>query len=168
MAKILTEEEFHGSNIPVYTPQGDENSARFKIKEGIANVLYTPAHENFDAPKGQQGSGKLIGKWLYNEQPDKQERLLKSGIELFMDSSLDPDASVGLHAHLDTEELYYLLEGQLTIDLVDKNGDVIQQILNPGDTHLILPGESHFVQAGEQGARFIAVAAKVTPIEANK
>lgn len=162
MTKIVSEKEFHNGNIPVYTPQGDEKHARFKIQEGIANVVYVPAHENLAAPKGQEGSGQLIGKWLYNEQPDKQERLLKSTIELFMDSSLAPYASVGLHTHIDTEEIYYLLEGQLTIDLIDKNGVGITQIINPGDTHLIQPGESHFVEAGAQGARFMVVAAKVS------
>ncbi|MFT6985191.1 MAG: quercetin dioxygenase-like cupin family protein [Psychromonas sp.] len=161
MTKLLTEDEFHGGDIPVYTPQGEEKCSRFKMKSGIANVLYAPAHKNLDAPNGQQGSGKLIGKWLYNEQPDKQERLLKSSVELFMDSSLEPYASVGLHSHIDTEEIYYLLEGQLTIDLIDKNGVATMQIITSGDTHLIQPGESHFVQAGAQGARFIVVAAKV-------
>lgn len=161
MVKILSEAFFHGSDFPVYTAQGDENPAVFKLKAGIANVLYEPAHANPDAPEGQEGQGKLIGKWLYNEQPDKQEGLLKSGIELFMDSSLEANATVGLHAHLDTEELYYILQGQLFIELIDKSGNVYQQHLTAGDTHLIQPGESHFVRAGEQGARFIVVAAKV-------
>lgn len=161
MVKILTEQEFHDGDTPVYIEQGDENSSRFKMRKGIANVLYTPAHENIDAPQGQEGNGKLIGKWLYNEQPDKQEKLLQSSVELFMDSSLEANASVGLHTHLDTEEIYYLLEGQLSIELIDKNGEISRQIIKPGDTHLIQPGESHFVQAGEQGARFIVVAAKV-------
>jgi len=162
MAKILTEEQFHDGDIPVYIPQGDESSSRFKMKEGIANVMYAPAHENAEAPKGQEGRGKLIGKWLYNEQPDKQEKLLQSSVELFMDSSLEANASVGLHTHLDTEEIYYLLEGQLSIELIAKNGEISKQIIKPGDTHLIQPGESHFVQAGEHGARFIVVAAKVS------
>ncbi|MCG6200053.1 cupin domain-containing protein [Psychromonas antarctica] len=166
MTKILTEDAFHSGDVPVYTQQCAENSTRFKMKEGIANVLYLPAHKNSEAPKGQQGSGELVGKWLYNEQPDKQEGLLKSSIELFMDSSLAPNASVGLHTHLDSEEIYYLLEGQLTIGLIDKEGKVITQIITPGDTHLIQPGESHFVEAGEEGARFIVVAAKV-PLKSN-
>ena len=161
MVKVLTEDFFHGGDFPVYTNQGDENPVVFKLKEGIANVLYEPAHANPDAPEGQKGQGKLIGKWLYNEQPDKQEGLLKSGIELFMDSSLEPNATVGLHAHYDTEELYYILQGKLFIELIDKNGHVYQQYLTAGDTHLIQPGESHFVRAGDQGARFIVVAAKV-------
>lgn len=161
MVKILTEDFFHGGDFPVYTVQGIENSAVFKLKEGIANVLYEPAHANPDAPEGQEGKGKLIGKWLYNEQSDKQEGVLKSGIELFMDSSLEANATVGLHAHSDTEELYYILEGQVFIELIDKNGKMYQQYLTAGDTHLIQPGESHFVSAGDQGARFIVVAAKV-------
>ncbi|WP_019614938.1 ion transporter [Psychromonas ossibalaenae] len=160
-AAVLTEHEFHHGNFPVYKPQGNENWRSFKIKEGIANVLYQPAHKNTLAPSGQQGSGKLTGKWLYNEQPDKQEKLLQSSMELFMDSSLESNASVGLHAHLDTEEIYYLLEGQLFIELVGNKGQISRQTINPGDTHLILAGESHFIQAGEQGARFIVVAAKV-------
>ncbi|WP_084605273.1 ion transporter [Psychromonas aquimarina] len=159
-AAVLTEEEFHHGNFPVYKAQADENWRRFKIKEGIANVLYEPAHNNPQASSGRQGAGKLIGRWLYNEQPDKQEQLLQSSIELFMDSSLEPNASVGLHAHLDTEEIYYLLQGQLFIELIGNNGEITKQTINPGDTHLILAGESHFIQAGGQGARFIVVAAK--------
>ena len=161
MVKILTEEAFHNGDTPVYSEPGARLSSAFKVKEGIANVLYAPAHSNPSAPIGLQGEGELLGKWLYNEQPDKQEKRLKSSIELFMDSSLAPNASVGLHEHLDTEEIYYLLEGQLFIQLIDKDGVTIEQTITPGDTHLIQPGESHYVQAGADGARFIVVSAKV-------
>ncbi|WP_354622737.1 cupin domain-containing protein [Psychromonas sp. MME2] len=162
MVKILTEQAFHHGDTPVYSESSATTSQAFKVKEGIANVLYSPAHSNPLAPAGLQGAGDLVGKWLYNEQPDKQENLLKSSIELFMDSSLAPNASVGLHEHIDTEEIYYLLEGQLFIQLIDKQGVTVEQTIYPGDTHLIQPGEHHFVQAGENGARFIVVSAKVS------
>lgn len=161
MAKILSEEAFHHGDIPVYVKQHNDKTDAFKSKEGIANVLYAPAHENPGAPEGQQGNGELVGKWLYNEQPDKRESVLQSSIELFMDSSLEPNASVGLHSHLDTEEIYYMLEGQLFIQLHDKEGNIFEQTIYPGDTHLIQPGESHFILAGEEGARFMVVAAQV-------
>lgn len=161
MNEILTETAFHDGHLPVYQDPEGKSGKVFKVKEGIANVLYAPAHENNDAPTGQQGEGKLVGKWLYNEQPDKQEKRLQSSIELFMDSSLEANASVGLHSHLDTEEIYYLLAGQLYIELTDKNGVICKQTIQPGDTHLIQPGESHFVKAGPDGARFMVVAAKV-------
>jgi len=157
----MTETEFHGGDTPVYVAPEKQKNSRFKKAAGIANVVYQPAHKNSDTKKGQQGEGELLGKWLYNEQPDKQEKLLKSTIELFMDSSLAPNASVGLHPHSDTEEIYYLLEGKLEIELIGKDGITIKQTITPGDTHLIQPGESHFIQAGNKGARFIVVAAKV-------
>ncbi|GLS90720.1 hypothetical protein GCM10007916_17870 [Psychromonas marina] len=161
MRNTLTEMEFHESDAPVYEPQSDKENLYFKQSVGIANVIYQAAHENNHVHIDQKGQGELLGKWLYNEQQDKKEKRLKSTIELFMDSSLAPNASIGLHKHSDTEEIYYLLEGQLHIELIDKKGTIFQQVITAGDTHLIQPGESHFVKAGAQGARFIVVAAKV-------
>jgi mannose-6-phosphate isomerase-like protein (cupin superfamily) len=161
MTKVMTESEFHEGEALVYIAPDKQKNRRFKKASGIANVVYQPAHKNDAAKVGQQGNGELLGKWLYNEQPDKQEKLLKSSIELFMDSRLAPNASVGLHPHTDTEEIYYLLEGKLEIELIGKDGTVIKQTITQGDTHLIQPGESHFIQAGNTGARFIVVAAKV-------
>lgn len=154
----LDAEYYHGSDSPTYLGETDGS---YKVGCQMATVRYHAAHYNPQAPSGLHGDGLLVGKWLFNEEQGKAEGLLQSGIELMMDSRLEPMASLGLHHHHTTEEIYYLLEGSLLIRLF--NDDEHQIHLKPGDAHRICPGESHFVQAGETGARFIVVAAKVEP-----
>lgn len=149
-------EQFHHGDAPVFTG----TDPQFKRDAEISRVSYQAAHHNPTAPSDQQGSGALVGKWLYCEEPDKAEGLLKSGVELFMDSHLAPHAVIGLHQHHDTEELYYVLEGSLTITLYDQQQQRCVELL-PGDCHCILCGQAHAVSAGEHGARFMVVAAKV-------
>ncbi|MDO6763825.1 cupin domain-containing protein [Agarivorans sp. 1_MG-2023] len=156
-ARLFKEQQFHGGDDPLYLGNGHS----FKQAEHMATVVYQPAHLNHNAPQGMQGKGRLDGTWIYSEEPDKAEGILDSGIELVMDSSLEANASIGLHQHTHTEELYYLLSGELQITVVDGEQQQTQH-LKAGDSHCIHPGQSHFVQAGEDGARFIVVAAKVS------
>jgi mannose-6-phosphate isomerase-like protein (cupin superfamily) len=160
MRKLLTPEQYHHGKEPTY---GGEFGESFKKSEYIAEVEYTPSHWNPDAKKGMKGAGKTTGRWLYNEEHGKAEGILNSSIELVMDSQLEPNASIGLHEHTDTEEIYYLLSGTLTITLIRHQQDTIQT-LSPGDCHRVAPGESHFIQAGNDGARFMVIAAKATKI----
>ncbi|MPW30708.1 cupin domain-containing protein [Agarivorans sp. B2Z047] len=155
-SRQFNDQEFHGGDAPLYEGQGYS----FKQAQHMATVVYQPAHLNPSAPAGMQGKGRLDGTWIYSEEPDKAEGILASGIELVMDSSLEANGSIGLHQHTHTEELYYLLSGELVITVVE--GEEQQtQTLKVGDSHCIHPGQSHFVQAGSTGARFIVVAAKV-------
>ncbi len=152
----LDAEHYHGTDSPTY--QGDTDGG-YKDGQRMVKVLYKEPHHNPTAPAGMQGQGDLEGKWVFNEEPGKAEGLLDSGIELVMDSRLEPNASLGLHKHGRTEEIYYLLEGSLMIRLYNEQEK--QYKLEPGDAHCIKPGQSHFVQAGAQGARFMVIAAKV-------
>jgi quercetin dioxygenase-like cupin family protein len=158
MRKKLTQEEYHQSNEPTYSGKNGES---FKRSEYIAEVEYTPSHWNPIATEGMKGEGKTTGRWLYNEEPAKAEGILQSNIELVMDSRLEPNASIGLHEHIDTEEIYYVLSGTLAITLICNQTETIQTLC-PGDTHRIGPGESHFIKAGNEGARFMVIAAKAS------
>ncbi|UPW17830.1 cupin domain-containing protein [Agarivorans sp. TSD2052] len=154
-SRVFHEQQFHDGDAPAY--QGDGQS--FKQAKNMASVVYQPAHLNPEAPNDMQGEGRLDGTWIYSEEPDKAEGILHSGIELVMDSSLEANASIGLHQHINTEEVYYLLSGELHITLVDGKEQQTER-LQVGDSHCIHPGQSHFVKAGAKGARFIVVAAK--------
>jgi mannose-6-phosphate isomerase-like protein (cupin superfamily) len=158
MRRTLTSEEYHHGNEPTYD---GENGISFKKSEHIAEVAYTPSHWNPDAKEGLTGEGKTTGRWLYNEEPGKSEGILESDIELIMDSQLEPNASIGLHKHIDTEEIYYLLTGTLTITLIQDQHETTLT-LHSGDTYRVAPGESHFIKAGDGGARFMVIAARAS------
>lgn len=148
---------YHNTDAPTYD---DVTDGSLKHNDSMAVVRYEPSHYNPQAPEGKTGSGVTMGRWVFNEEPGKAEGLLQSNIELFMDSSLEPHASIGYHRHTETEEIYYLLSGTLSIELTDENSTRLLE-LKVGGAHLIKPGQSHYVQAGEEGARFIVVAARV-------
>ena len=64
----------------------------------------------------------------------------------------------GLHRHAATEEVYYVLEGQLSMTTVLADGREVAATLRPGDAHGVRPGEAHWGRAGTEGCRFLAVA----------
>lgn len=150
----LTPEQFHDGDAPVYDSPGQTQpeACHYRHADGMAVVNYPGSHG---------GQGKLSGRWVFCEEPGKAEGVLQSGIELFMDSVLEPHATIGLHRHSDTEEIYYLLEGSLQIQLTLACGETLEKTLHAGDAHLIQPGQQHVVKAGAQGARIIVVAAAV-------
>ena len=58
------------------------------------------------------------------------------------------------HYHANTTELFYVLEGQLTVDAA---GEV--RVLGPGDLALVQPGTSHrFSNASDEPCRFLVQA----------
>ena len=71
---------------------------------------------------------------------------------------MDPNASVGMHKHGETEEVYYILEGSLEITTVSASGDrQATATLNAGDAHHITFGESHSAVAGPEGTKIFVV-----------
>ncbi len=157
--RTYTATEFHESEVPVYDspPAG----AVFRKRSRMATVVYEPARPNPDAEPARRGHGRLTGTWIYSEEHGKREGLLRSSLELFMDSTLDPGATIGLHEHPDTEEIYYVLEGDVTVEVDLPHGERLVETLAPGDSHLVQPGQCHSVTAGPNGARFVVVAARV-------
>lgn len=78
-------------------------------------------------------------------------------MEKLIDATLEPNASIGLHTHLRTEEIYYILEGSIRMTTVSPNGQELSDVLFPGDAHLVKLGQSHYGSAGPDGVRFLAV-----------
>jgi quercetin dioxygenase-like cupin family protein len=150
--------DLHGGGAPVYdAPLG---WAVYKRHDAMATVAYEATHENPAERGDRRGHGRNLATWVFAEEPGIAEGLMASGMELFIDARLDPGAAVGLHVHDRTEEIYYVLEGALTVTTVRADGAELAAELGPGDAHLIRPGQAHFVVAGPEGARFITVAAK--------
>lgn len=129
-----------------------------KRGEDMVTVAYAPCHSNPDCSGARAGLGRVMSKWVFSEDGDKAEGISETGFNLFIDFFVEPGASLGLHRHDDKEEIYYLLAGELTVGITDKHGQEQITLLKPGDAHFIKYGQSHWAQAGEEGARVIAVA----------
>lgn len=158
-ADWLDGERFHGSGRPVYdSPLGAVVNKR---REHMAQVRYEAVHRN-DAESGdRRGHGLAWGRWVFAEEPGLAEGLFESGFELMMDTRVAPNAAIGLHRHEATEEIYYVLEGELEMTTVAADGQETTAVLRPGDAHLVRRRQSHWGKAGPSGARFIAVAMRV-------
>lgn len=149
-------ESFHQQQGVVY--QGDSaTAAYFKQGGGMAHVCYSPAHANASAPGSGAGQGNNYCIWVAGEQGGQAEGISQSALDGILDSYLEPNASIGWHTHPHSEEIYYLLAGQLTVEMLDTSGQQLCWNLQPGDSHRVGPGMSHTAQAGGDGARFMAV-----------
>jgi mannose-6-phosphate isomerase-like protein (cupin superfamily) len=147
---------FHQHQRAVY--EGDSTTAAyFKQGSRMAHVCYSPAHANASATGSGAGLGNNYCIWVASEQGGQAEGISQSALDGILDSYLEPNASIGWHTHSSSEEVYYLLAGQLMVDMVDARGEQQCWRLLPGDSHRVGPGMSHTAQAGESGARFIAV-----------
>ncbi|TMA30404.1 MAG: cupin domain-containing protein [Deltaproteobacteria bacterium] len=126
----------------------------------MARVLYLAPHENAVETGDRHGRGKDFAKWIFSEEPGLEERLFSTRFELAIDARLDPGAAIGLHFHDRTEEIYYLLDGELSMTTVDRSGRESTATLRAGDAHLVRLGQGHFGVAGSAGARFVAFAVR--------
>ena len=124
----------------------------------MARVRYAPVHPNPDQAGALGGRGEGVVTWVFNEEAGTAEGLLRTPLAFLNDTRLAPNAAVGLHPHPDTEEIYYLLEGALTLTTMLADGSVHAEMLGPGDAHLVRIGQSHAAEAGPEGCRMIVLA----------
>src|SRR4030095_12723094 len=108
-----------------------------KRAEAMARVVYNAVHENraFDEGDDRRGHGRDHATWVFSEEPGLEEGLFRGGLELMIDARLDPGAAIGLHRHVATEEVYYVLEGQLSMTTVLADGREVPATPRPGDAH---------------------------------
>ena len=111
---------FHQSVRKVYA--GELDWAVNKKDALMARVLYLAPHENAAETGDRRGHGKDFAKWIFSEEPGLEERLFSTRFELAIDARLEPGAAIGLHFHDRTEEIYYLLEGELAMTTVERGG----------------------------------------------
>ncbi|MFD2096277.1 cupin domain-containing protein [Corallincola platygyrae] len=153
---VYTEQEFHQiDETPVYHQAVD--SAVFKRGEEVATVKYHPCHPNPDFEDYRKGEGTVWTKWLFSEDANKAEGLSECGINMFADFYMEPGSSIGLHQHSDKEEIYYVLEGSVTMLVEDPEHGSSEVTLMPGDAHLVKLGQSHAAVASSEGARIVTV-----------
>ena len=68
-------------------------------------------------------------------------------------ATLRPGDSVGIHAHSDNAEVYYMLEGSATV--ID---DGVETVLNPGDAQFCADGHTHGIyNHTDREASFLAI-----------
>ena len=135
--------------------------AVYKSNQAMAKVRYDALHFNSAEIGDRRGQGGLFVTWIYSEEDGTAEQLLESSLEFVMDTYLEPNSSVGLHLHAQTEEIYYLLEGSLIVTVVRSDGSKeAKETLLPGDSHLVRHRQGHTAKAGDQGARIIVIGAR--------
>lgn len=153
-------DQFHSTIKKVY--EGEINQKAINKKdENMALVVYEPIHENNDFADIRKGNGKGYSKWVFAEEKGIEENIFTSNLELMIDTRLEPNAAIGLHKHTITEEVYYILEGSITMTTLNEDNSEFTETLNKGDAHVIKVSQSHYGQAGNQGVRFLTVAVKV-------
>jgi len=70
--------------------------------------------------------------------------------------TMRPGDGVGVHAHTENAEVYYMLEGSATI--ID---DGVETILNPGDAQFCADGHTHGIyNHTDKDAAFLAIIVK--------
>ena len=75
---------------------------------------------------------------------------------LFTEFFFDPGDSIGVHAHDNDAEVYYMLEGSATI--ID---DGVETVLNPGDAQFCADGHTHGIyNHTDKDAAFLAIIVK--------
>jgi quercetin dioxygenase-like cupin family protein len=152
-------EHFHRRHGPAY--RGRLREAVFKRRRHMAHVRYDATHHNPDRKGARAGRGSNRSVWVFAEEGELAEGLFEGGLELMIDTRLGPGASIGEHRHADSEEIYYLLEGTLTVTVLTADGRRSSAALAPGDAHLVRRRQSHWAVAGADGARLIVVALRV-------
>ena len=151
-------EEFHKNRGKVYSKE--LGWAVNKKHKYMAKVLYEPVHENKAFEGEKRGKGKNFATWILSEEEGIKEGIFSTNFELMIDARLEPNASIGLHYHTTTEEVYYILEGTIDMVTVSENGDEFRQKLCKGDAHFVKLKQGHYGTAGKKGVRFIAVAVR--------
>src|SRR5262245_9260660 len=106
----------------------------------MAKVLYVAPHENKAERGPKRGAGNDWAKWVFAEEPGIAEGIFSAPLELIIDARLEAGACIGLHTHERTEEVYYLLEGSLTMTTVGADGRELTAELAPGDAHAVKLG----------------------------
>ena len=149
-------EEFHTNIKRVYADEYDW--AINKKHDKMAHVLYYAVHENDAFDDERHGWGNDYATWIFSEEEGLREGIFTSGFELMIDATLDPHASIGLHHHHKTEEIYYILEGSIKMTTLHPDGREKTVELQAGDAHAVKLGQAHYGTAGPAGVRFIAVA----------
>lgn len=147
---------FHSQIQRVY--RGALGWAVNKKRELMAKVLYNPAHENLQYEDARRGNGKDYATWIFSEEEGLRENLFATNFELMIDATLEPGASIGLHRHQRTDEIYYILGGSIRMTTVSPRGEEHSEEIMEGDAHLVRIGQGHYGTAGPEGVRFIAVA----------
>lgn len=153
-------QQFHTNIKQVY--KGKYGWAINKQHKDMAKVVYHPAHENLKYQDERRGHGRDFATWVFSEEQDTKEQIFTTGLELFIDATLEPDGSIGLHYHTETEEIYYILAGSILMTTVDQSGEKHTELLSAGDAHVVKIGQGHYGTAGAEGVRFITVAMRAS------
>lgn len=93
------------------------------------------------------GNGRLENRHILDPEVMMQK------CSLFTEFFFDPGDGIGPHPHGPDAEIYYVLEGELTL-----TEDGVTSVLNPGDAAILGNGSTHSVEnRSDHNARMLAV-----------
>lgn len=158
-SQYISGDDFHHTGKPIYSSNTDW--AVYKKQEFMSKIIYDPSHHNLDYDDERRGVGKNFVTWVFSEQSDTKEGLSTSGLDAVLKSVMGPNVSLGYHIHDTTEEVYYVIEGSITVTTEDpKTNRTLTETLGVGDAHLIRKGQAHYATAGPHGVVFLAILVK--------
>ncbi|MDP4142854.1 MAG: cupin domain-containing protein [Bacillota bacterium] len=156
--EYVSGERFHSEIKKIYN--GEIKWAVNKNSSKMAKVVYDPAHLNKKYEGEKRGKGKDFATWVFSEEKGTEESIFSTNLELMIDTTMEPNASIGLHFHDTNEEIYYILEGSIRMTTITKEEQEHTEELFKGDAHMVKLNQGHYGTAGENGVRFITVAVK--------
>lgn len=103
--------------------------------------------------KGEIKTEEQGGKGSVEIKPIYRQEELEGNAKLVGLISINPGCSIGLHRHVDEEEIYYILRGQ---GLIRDNG--AEERVTSGDAHLLKSGGCHAIEnTGSEPLEFLAL-----------
>lgn len=126
-------------------------------------ITYQNSHLNEDYPESSsfRGKGNNNCKFINSHKDAHISGFPGSAnLENIIESYLEENASIGYHTHYDTDEYYYILEGNLYVEYDDADHNHYSDVLHPGDLHRISAKMSHTAKAAAGGCKFLAIIVK--------
>jgi mannose-6-phosphate isomerase-like protein (cupin superfamily) len=144
-------EDFHRANADANinrAPYDRISGVLFKRAAHIKRVRYRPANPAPEMPPPWQGNGETTVRWLFSEEVGTAEGLLAGATFVFLhDTVLAPQAASGMQAHVEMDEVLYVIAGEGQLHHRPTAGSpVLARVLRPGDAVLIHAGELHRVE----------------------
>ena len=112
--------------------------------------------QTWDREKAAGGEGKLLGKFAYTRhQTGEQDAIREIGW-----LTLPRGASIGLHKHIDNEDVYLIVEGEGLFT----DGEGNETKVGAGDVTIARPGQSHALKnVGRKPLVFINFIGQLPP-----
>ena len=103
--------------------------------------------------RSERKPGRAKGQGFFECRYLVEEGENENGLQFIHEDVLEPGASFGVHRHIDSEELYVILDGTGRASVDDEEWEI-----GPGDVVTLHKGQSHGISAAPTSSlRFLAI-----------